>query len=173
MYPMETRTTILSQTTLYREKILHIIANISGLSEANAEIRTLSILWYIVAIILLCVFHKKLIKIQTTYKQKIVELYDTIRYQVAKAQYATPSIQVTPGIKIIMNAEHKTYEANAQAIQQEIKTMEQLSGTTIITEEQRTILGKQISKKRKISTIVSIFGRCITTITAGIYKLFW
>lgn len=146
---MQTRTTILSQATLYREKVLHIIANISWLTEANAEIRTLSILGYIVALILLCVFHKKLINIQTTYKQKIVELYDTIRYQVAKTQYATPSIQATPGIKIIMNAEHKTYEANTQAIQQEIKTMEQLSGTTIITEDQRATVERQVSKREK------------------------
>ncbi|MEI7919457.1 MAG: hypothetical protein WCH65_04600 [bacterium] len=170
---MQLRTQILDQISLSRKRIIHIVANVSGQTETHAELRTISIAGYVIVLICLLSIHKKLIKKQTIYKQKIVELYDTIRYQVAKTQYATPSIQATPGIKTIMDAEHKTYEANTQAIQQEIKTMEQLAGSTIITEDQRVTIEKQISRKRRFSIIVNIFGRCITIITAGVYKLFW
>ena len=52
-------------------------------------------------------------------------MYDTLRYQIAKAQYENPAIQNNKGIKITIEADHKNYPANAAEIKQEILSIEQ------------------------------------------------
>ena len=169
---METRNSIVDNLNIFRARIVHIMANVSGRAEPQAEILLLVIIWYLVLLRLLLFIHRKLIKKHKRIHEQLVALYDTIRYQVAKAQYTNPAIQDAKGIKIVMETEHKNYLSNAKAIKEEILSLEQRLGQKIISEEQWNIINKQIKKKRWAKTIMEIIGRLTTIITAGIYKLF-
>lgn len=83
----------MEQLNIFRSKVVHIMANVSGRAEPEAEILLLIILGYIVLIVLLISIHRGLLKKQKKMHENLVFLYDTIRYQIAKAQYGNPSIQ--------------------------------------------------------------------------------
>ena len=154
-------------------RILHIFVNITGLSPELAEIVLLVILGYIVLILLLISIHRKLLKKQKKIQENLVLLYDTIRYQVAKAQYGNPTIQDTKGVNVAIEAEHKNYPANHEAIKQEILSIEQKFGQQIISTDQWNIISKQTKKKKSVNICVQIIGRLTTVLMVGIYKLFW
>lgn len=165
--------TVVAQLDIFRGKIIHIMTNISWRTEAKAEIITVAILWYIVLLLVLLYIHRKLLKRQKKLHEHLVLLYDTIRYQVAKAQYSNPAIQDNKGIKIVIESEHENYPANAKAIKEEILSIEQKLWQQIISTEQRKVINKQTKKKHNVSIFVQLIGRCTTLITAGFYKLFW
>lgn len=154
-------------------KIVHIMANVSGRAEPQAEILLLVIIWYLVVLRLLLFIHRKLIKKHKRIHEQLIALYDTIRYQVAKAQYSNPTIQDAKGIKVVMESEHKNYLANAKAIREEIVSIEQRLGQRIVSDDQWNTIHKQTKKKAGAKTGMEIIGRLTTLITAGVYKLFW
>ena len=170
---METRNTIVAQLDSFRAKIVHIMANVSGRAEPEAEIVLLVILWYIVCILLLMFIHRKLLKRQKKIHENLVSLYDTIRYQVAKAQYSNPVIQDSKWIKVVIESEHESYLKNAKIIKEEILSIEQKLGQQIITTDQRNIITKQSKKKNTVTMFVQLIGRLTTVLTVGIYKVFW
>ena len=170
---METRNNILTSLNTFRGKIVHIMANVSGMAEPQAEILLLAILWYIVVLLLLLFIHRKLIRKHRKIHGNLIFLYDTIRYQLAKAQSSNPAIQDAKGIKIVMESEHENYLANAKTIREEIVSIEQKLGQRIVSEDQRKTIYKQTKKKAWAKTGMEIIGRFTTLITAGIYKLFW
>lgn len=170
---METRNTLVGQLNIFRWKIVHIMANVSGLAEAEGEILLLVILWYIVVLSLLLFIHRKIIKKQKKIHENIVLLYDTIRYQVSKAQYGNPATQQNKWINLILQSEHKNYLYHTKEIHDEIITIEQQIGQQLVTEAQRKTINKQVKKKKWTYTMMQTIGRGITVITAGIYKLFW
>lgn len=149
------------------------MSNVSGRENAQAEILLLAILWYIVLLVLLMGIHRKLLKKHKRTHENIVALYDTIRYQVARAQYGNEAIQNNKWIDAILTSDHKNYLANATTIQQEILDIEQKLGQQIITDDQRKTINKQTKKKHSVNIFVQLIGWCITGITLGIYKLFW
>ena len=132
---------------LFRNKIVHIMANISGRAEPKAEIFLLVILGYIVMICLLAFIHRKIIKKHKRIHENLIFLYDTIRYQVAKIQHNNPAIQDTKSIKIVIEAEHKNYLTNAKAIREEILSIEQKLGQQIVSDNQWKVIIKQTKKK--------------------------
>ncbi len=164
---------IVDQLNGFRASIVHIMANVSGRGEAEAEMLLLGILWYIVLLLLLMFIHRKLLRKQKKTHENLVVLYDTIRYQVARAQYGNPIIQDSKWIQIVIQADHKNYLTQAKTIKEEILSLEQKLGQQIITTEQRNIITKQAKKKHIISIFVQIIGWFTTLITVGIYKLFW
>ena len=170
---METRNTIVAQLDSFRAKIVHIMANVSGRTEPEAEILLLVIIWYIVCILLLMFIHRKLLKKQKKIHENLVSLYDTIRYQVAKAQYSNPTIQNSKWIKVVIESEHESYLKNAKVIKEEILSIEQKLWQQIITTDQRNIITKQMKKKNGVTTFVQLIGRLTTVLTVGIYKVFW
>lgn len=170
---METRNTIVEQLDIFRGKVIHIMANVSGRAEPEAEILLLAIVWYIVLILLLMFIHRKLLKKQKKIHENVVSLYDMIRYQIARAQYSNPAIQDSKWIRVVFESEHENYLANAKAIKEEIFSIEQTLGQQIITADQRKIINKQTKKKNNVNIFVQLIGRFTTLITAGIYKLFW
>ena len=157
----------------FRANIVHIMTNITWRESNESEIVLLAILWYIVILLLLIRIHRKLLRKHKKIHENIVALYDTIRYQVARAQYGNETIQANKWIDIILTSDHKNYLANAKTIKQEIIDIEQKLGQQIITDNQRKIITKQSKKKHWVSTFVQLIGRGITVITVGIYKLFW
>lgn len=90
---MQTWDTIVEQLNISRNNVVHIMANISGREESQAEILLLLILGYIVLLSLLLLIHSKLLKKQKAIHENLVLAYDTIRYQLAKAQYGMPTMQ--------------------------------------------------------------------------------
>ncbi|MFA6255940.1 MAG: hypothetical protein WC606_02030 [Candidatus Absconditabacterales bacterium] len=164
--------TILNQLNNFRANIVHIMANVSGRAEPEAEILLLVILGYIVLILLLLFIHRKLLRKQRRIHENLVVLYDTIRYQVARAQYGNPTIQDIKGITVVIQADHKNYVANAKAIKEEIVSIEQKFGQQIISADQRNAINKQAKKKNRFMIFVQLIGRLTTLLTVGIYKLF-
>jgi hypothetical protein len=148
------------------------MANVSGRAEPEAEILLLVILGYIVLILLLLFIHRKLLRKQRRIHENLVVLYDTIRYQVARAQYGNPTIQDIKGITVVIQADHKNYVANAKAIKEEIVSIEQKFGQQIISADQRNAINKQAKKKNRFMIFVQLIGRLTTLLTVGIYKLF-
>jgi|GEM_PF-1190988 len=149
------------------------MANVSGRAEPKAEILLLVILGYIVLILLLMFIHRKLLKRQKRIHENLIFLYDTIRYQVARAQYGNPASQEIKGIKVVMESEHENYLANAATIKNEILSIEQKFGQQIISADQRTAITRQTKKKHRVLFFVELIGRLTTLLTVGIYKLFW
>jgi hypothetical protein len=92
--------------------------------------------------------HRKIIKKHKRVHENIVLLYDTIRYQISKAQYGNPAIQQNTGINNVLKSEHKNYLYHSKEINKEITTIEQQLGQQIITEEQRKTINKQIKIKK-------------------------
>jgi hypothetical protein len=117
--------------------------------------------------------HRKLLRKHKRTHENLVLSYDTIRYQVARAQYGNPAIQDSKGIKVVMESEHENYLANAKAIKEEIFSIEQKLGQKIISDDQWNAITKQTKKKRLLMVFVQLIGRLITLLTVGIYKLFW
>ncbi len=163
----------MEKLSLFREKIVHIMANVSGRAKPDAEIVLLAILWYIVIIVLFVIIHRRILRKHKRLHENIVLLYDTIRYQIAKTQAKNPSIQNNTWIKIVMDSAHQNYLAKAQEIQEEITDMEQKLGEKIITADQRTSIKKQSKAKRTMMLFVQVIGQIVTVLTVGIYKLFW
>ena len=170
---MQIRNTIVGQLHIYRWNTIHIIANVSGQTEANAETWTLIILGYIVLLLLLMFIHSKLLKRQKKTHENVVILYDTCRYQVAKAQYESREVQDTKGINSVIDADHKNYLTNAKAIKQEILSIEDQLGQEIISPDQRKTIEKQTKNKNRLTISVQSIWWIITVFTIGIYKVFW
>lgn len=170
---METRNTIIEQLNIFWKKILHIVVNMSWWTEVQSEIIVLSILGYLALLFLLLFIHRKIIKKHKKIYENIVFLYDTIRYQVTKAQYGNTAIQQNKWINLVLQSDHKNYLSHTKEIKEEIIAIEQQLGQQIITEDQRKNINKQIKRKRWVHTMMQSIGRFITVITAGIYKLFW
>ena len=164
---------ILEQLNDFRTKIVHIMSNITWLAKQQAEIVLIIILWYIVVLLLLILIHRKTLKRYKKTHEHLIFLYDTIQYQVAKAQYGNPSIQEAKGIKVVIEAEKKNYLANAKIIREEIISIEERLGQQIVSKEQRNTIYKKTKKKAWAKAFMEIIGRFTTCITAGIYKLFW
>ena len=76
-------------------------------------------------VLLLMLIHRRLLRKSKKTQENLVLLYDTIRYQVARAQYGNPSIQDSKGIRVVFESEHENYSANAKAIKEEILSIEQ------------------------------------------------
>jgi len=117
--------------------------------------------------------HRKIIKKHKNIHEHLIVLYDTLRYQIAKAQYENSSIQNKKGIKIVIEAKQKNYLTNEKTIKEEILSIEQILGHQIISDDQRKKIHKQTKKKTRIKRFLQFIGRFTTLITAGIYKLFW
>jgi hypothetical protein len=164
---------IVAQLDSFRVKIVHIMANVSGRAEPDAEILLLAILWYVVFIIIIMYIHSKLLKRQKKIHKNLVLLYDTMWYQVARAQYGNPAIQESKWIKVVIDADHKNYITNAKTIREEILSIEQKLGQQIVTTEQWNIINKQTKKKNNVTVFVQLIGRLTTVLTVGIYKVFW
>jgi hypothetical protein len=124
-------------------------------------------------VVSIIIIHRVLVKKQKNIHEQLVTSYDTIRYQIAKAQYENQSIQDKKGIHIIMEADRKNYPANALAIKKEILSIEQKLGKQIISTNERVIIQSQRNKKRIFTICVQIIGSIITILTIGMYKLFW
>lgn len=77
----------------FRVNIVHIVANIIGQSEAQAELRTQVILGYIILLLVLIPLHRKLLQSHKKIHENIILLYDRLRYKVAQTQYRNPAIQ--------------------------------------------------------------------------------
>lgn len=84
---------IVNQLTIFRGNIIHILSNISGRAEPQAELFLLIALGYVILLVLLISLHRKLLKKQKKIHENLILLYDTIRYQLAKAQYEIPTRQ--------------------------------------------------------------------------------
>lgn len=164
---------ILASLNTFRMKVVHIMANVSWKAEPQAEMILLIILGYVVVILLLMMLHRTLLRRHKRIHENIVLLYDTIRYQLAKAQYGNPNIQDSKGINVVIESKHKNYVVNIDEIHEEILSIEQKLGQKIISEDQRKIIIKKTHKKKITMTFVQLIGRVITLLTAGIYKLFW
>lgn len=95
----------------------------------------------------------------------MIILYDTIRYQIAKAQYNNPNNTDIKGIKIVMESEEKNYLKNTKAIKEEIFTIEKTLGQQIIQEDQRNNIEKTTKKTKRIKKMTQIIGRATTLIT--------
>ena len=119
------------------------------------------------------VIHRKLLKKHKRIHENVVALYDTIRYQVARAQYSNPAIQENKWINIIIEADHKNYPAHAAAIKEELLSIEQKLGQQIISADQWITLQKQTKKKNRLNRGIQFIGRIITVLTVGIYNVFW
>jgi hypothetical protein len=117
--------------------------------------------------------HRTLLRRHKRIHENLVLLYDTIRYQLAKAQYGNPTSQDSKGIRVVFEAAHENYLVNIDAIHQEINSIEQKFGQQIISADQRTKIVKQMHKKKIVMIFVQIIGRITTLLTVGIYKLFW
>ena len=128
---------------------------------------------YIVLLLLLLFIHSKLLKIQRKIHENVVILYDTLRYQVAKAQYESREVEESKGIQSVMDTEHKNYLSNAKAIKEEILAIEDQLGQEIISSNQRKTIDEQTKKKNRLTVGVQTIGRIITILTIGIYKIFW
>jgi len=100
-----------------------------------------------VLIFLLLFIHRRILRKHKKIHENLVFLYDTIRYQIAKAQYGNPAAQDSKGIKIVMESEHENYLANAKAIKEEIASIEQKLGQKIVSDDQRAAIAKQTKKK--------------------------
>ena len=83
-------------------------------------------------------------------------MYDTLRYQVAKAQYGNPAIQDSKGIKVVFESAHENYLTNTKAIKQEILSIEQKFGQQIISADQRIMISKQTKKKHRVLFFMQI-----------------
>jgi len=164
--------TIVEQLNIFWGSITQSIVSMTGRTEIEIKFRLMIILGYLVVLILLMVIHRRLLKIEKRTHEKLVLSYDTLRYQVAKAQYENPSIQDTKGIKIVIDAEQKNYPANKDAIKEEIQSIEQKLGKQIVAENQRTTITRQTHKKKTMTIFVQVIGRTTTILTIGIYKLF-
>ena len=156
-----------------RNTLIHSIATKSGRWEGQSEAIIVAILGYIVAISLLTWIHRKVLRKNKKIHENIVLVYDTIRYQLAKAQYSNPIIQDSKRIRIITETEHKNYLANQREIKEKIIFIEQSLWQEIVGADQRTKIDKLIQKKKRLTVCTEITGRFITTITVGSYKLFW
>ena len=156
-----------------RNTLIHSIAAKSGRWEAQTEMIIVVVLGCVVTILLLTWIHGKGMKKNKKIHENIVLAYDTIRYQIAKAQYSNPSIQDSKRIHMITETEHKNYLANQGEIKGKIISIEQFLWQEIIAADQRTKIEKLTQKKKRLTLCTQIIGRFITTITAGIYKLFW
>ncbi len=170
---MQTRNTILWYLNAFRGNIVHIMANISGQTEAKAGIILIGILAYIIGIVVLIILHRKITKRHKKIYENLTYLYDTIRYQVAKTQAGNPSIQDNKGIKVVIDTEHQNYLGNSKAIKEEINSLEQKLGQQIVLADQRTLLVKQTKTKKTLLIFIQLLWRIITVVTVGIYKLFW
>lgn len=170
---METRNTIVEQLGIFRGKIVHIMANVSGRTEPQAEMVLLLILGYIVIVLLLLFIHRRTLRKYKRIHENLVFLYDSIRYQVAKVQYSNPAIQDTKGVKVVFESEHENYGTNAKKIKEEILLIEQKLGQKIVSDNQRKTIARQTARKSSAKAFVNIIGRCTTLITAGVYRLFW
>jgi len=170
---MYIRNTIVEGLNSFRWTSVHMIANTGGRTEPQTATWIVIMLWYGGVLILLIYIHRKILQKQKKIHEHLVFLYDTIRYQVAKAQYGTNTIPEGKGIKIAMEADHKNYPANAATIKQEIVDIQQKIEQEIVSNEQRTIITKQSKNKNTRTILTQLIGRLITIITMGIYKLFW
>lgn len=164
---------ILENLNIFRGWIVHMMANASWRAEPQAEIVLVVSTWYIVVIFLLMFIHSKLLSKQKHVHENLVLLYDTIRYQVARAQYGNPIIQDNKGINLVIQEDHKNYLKNATTIQEEILSIEQKLWQQIITTNQREIIKQETNKKNRLTILVKIIGRITTILTVGIYRLFW
>lgn len=151
---------------------MHSLTNITWWTDTEIEFRLIIILGYLVVLILLIFIHRKLLNIKKRTHEKLVLSYDTLRYQLSKAQYENQNIQDSKGIKIVIDAEQKNYPAHKEEIKEEILSIEQKLGKQIITENQRATITKQTHKKKKMTIFVQLIWRINTLLTIGIYKLF-
>ena len=170
---MQIRNSIVGQLHIYQWNTIHIIANVSWQTAANAETWTLVILGYIVLLLLLLFIHSKLLKKQKRIHENVVILYDTLRYQVAKAQYESREVEENKGIHSVIDTEHKNYLSNAKAIKEEVLSIEDQLGQEIISSDQRKTIDEQTKKKNRLTVCVQTIGRITTVLTVGIYKVFW
>lgn len=164
---------LLTSLENFRTNIVHMVTNITWRESGKAEIVLLIVIWYAVIFFLLIRIHRKLLKKHKKIYENIVALYDTIRYQVARAQYGNEAIQTSKWIDTIIHSDHKNYLANAAGIKQTLLDIEQKFGQQIITADQWKTIAKQTKKKHTTNIFVQLIGWCITGITVGIYKLFW
>ena len=124
-------------------------------------------------LLLLLFIHSKLLKKQKKIHENVVILYDTLRYQVAKAQYESREVEESKGIYSVIDADHKNYLTNAKAIKEEILSIEDQLGQEIISPDQWKKIDEQTRKKNRLTVGVQTIGRTITVLTIGIYKVFW
>lgn len=109
--------------------------------------------------------HRKLLRKQKKIHENLVLLYDTIRYQVARAQYGNPIIQDNKGIKVVIEADHKSYLTQAKGIKEEILSLEQKLRQQIISADQRNVINRQAKKKNNVTIFVQLIGRLTTVLT--------
>ena len=152
---------------------MHIFINISGLSEATAQIVLLVIGIYIIILIIFIPLHKKLLGVL---KQRTIALtfdYDTLRYLVAKAQQKSTITSQDKGITMMFDQTSKDYLAHHAEIKQEIQKIETSLGTTIVDAPQWTMIETKKRKRTQLKAFTNIYGWCLSVITLFVYRLFW
>lgn len=157
--------TILEQTNIVRWEIISII---NGQSTQG-----IIIVGYILLLAILLYIHSIFLKKQKKIREKLTETYDTMRYNLAQAQYKNTNIQDNKGIKITREWDKKNYFENEKEIKEELLSIEQQWEQQIISQIQRDSIKKQTHKKNILTIFVQTIGRIITIITIGIYKVFW
>ncbi|MEI7557348.1 MAG: hypothetical protein WCJ45_00370 [bacterium] len=105
-------------------------------------------------------------------QESLVMLYDTIRYQLAKEQYANPAFQNIKGIASIIESDHKQYTAHAKAIQDEITAREDKEGHEIVKVEIRNMIEKKSKQQERLGKSKRKLSLALTILTLGIYRIF-
>ena len=152
-------------------QIVHIVSNVTGLASERAQVLCLIIVAYLIVLIALIIVQKQLRARLRTRLIDLTRLYDTLRYQVAKAQYASPNMKQAPGVSALLSEKNPDYLHHTDSIHEEIQKIEQEIGSKIISDEQRNqLLTQQKIYLRKRG--VSKFFYWITCIlTAFLYAL--
>jgi len=134
----------------------------------------LAIIIYVIAIIILSLVHKKVLKQKRELQKECVWEYDNLRYLVAKARSkSNKQSELELWLKNILNSGKKLYLKNYSLIKEEVWKIEELLWSEIISKDiwsKIEDLQKKISNKDKSQ---KTFGWILTIITIGGYKIFW
>lgn len=155
-----------------RNQFLTFAQAVTGLNSAEIQLILLIILIYIVTLVFLTIFNKKIRKGMIELEKKIQSEYDNIRYLLSKFQYSNKQEnKPNYGLRDLFNAGKMTYLPNHNEIKTGIKNFEWYVNQTVVGDDFWTKLEKIIKKfhfKRKFYKFVSLF---LTIITLWIYKL--
>ena len=144
--------------------LMHIFANITGLSDEVAKIVLIIIGIYLIVLIVFIPLHKSLRKALLKRTIALTLDYDTLRYLVAKAQQKSTTPSQDKGITIMFDQTPKNYLAHHAEIKQEIQT--------IVDAAQWTTIEKKRRKRTNLKAFTNIYGWCLSVITLFVYRLF-
>ncbi len=152
--------------------LMHIFANITGLSDEVAKVVLIIIGIYLIVLIVFIPLHKSLRKALLKRTIALTLDYDTLRYLVAKAQQKSTTTSQEKGITILFDQTPKNYLAHHAEIKQEIQKIESSLGTAIVDAAQWTTIEKKRKKRTNLKAFTNIYGWCLSVITLFVYRLF-